>query len=203
MRQAVFPCLLLSTLLAACSSSSSSGGSGGGGNTTSTSTGSGPADAVVTGTILGRSLSPAYAVAVKGIEDPAYPNEESIIIADTGDLCSFVQNASAVHKANLLDLVLVLGETEATGPAVTPGTYTPSTMPDELTASYDSFDANCMDMSGEQTGGSVTITSVGDSFKGTFDVTFGSDHVTGSFTAPVCVVNLDGGMGVGGAVCEM
>ena len=35
--------------------------------------------------------------------------------------------------------------------------------------------------------GALTLTKVdADGFFGTFDVTFGGDHVTGSFAAPVC-----------------
>jgi len=187
--------------LTACSSSTSTGGTGG-----SAAAGS----ATVTGTLSGRTLSPAHAVALKGVDDSSYPNQISVFIANQADPCALVQSLAGdpnAQKANLLDLILVLGETDANGPAVTPGTYTPSTMPDELTAGYTSLDANCQGPQTEETAGSVTVTAAGASYVGTFDLTFGADHVTGSFDAPLCALNLDGGAGGsgagdGGTVCQ-
>ena len=76
----------------------------------------------------------------------------------------------AAGKANALDLALVLGEPQSNAPAVTPGTYTPDGMPDELTASFYSNDANCQVTDAVQTTGSVTITGAGASYTGTFDL---------------------------------
>jgi hypothetical protein len=196
---------LLFTALAACSSTPSPGATGGSATTTTTGTG-GPSSATVTGTLAGRTLSPAYAIALKGVDDASYPNQISIFIANQPNLCALAQSQASnpnTQKANMLDLILVLGETNASGPAVTPGTYTPSTMPDELTAGYTSLDANCMGADSEETAGSVTVTAAGASFAGTFDLTFGADHVTGSFDAPLCDLSLDGGSASdAGMVCQ-
>ncbi len=182
--------------LTACSSSST-GGTGG-----DAATGT----ATVTGTLSGRTLSPARAVALEGADDPSYPNQISIFIANQADPCALLQSLGAdpgAQQANLLDLILVLGETDANGPAVTPGTYTPTTMPDELTAGYTSLDASCQGSDNEETAGSVTVTAAGASYVGTFDLTFGADHVTGSFDAPLCALSLDGGTsGDGGTTCQ-
>ena len=92
----------------------------------------------MTGTLYGRTLSPAYAMAVKGIDDPSYPNQVSVFVLNQPDPCGWLQSLAAspnTKKANLLGLIMVLGETSASnGPARHPWTYTPSTMPDELTA---------------------------------------------------------------------
>jgi hypothetical protein len=52
-------------------------------------------------------------------------------------------------------------------------------------------------------GGSVTVCNAGASLAGTFDLTFGTDHVTGTFDAPLCDWNVDAsaGGGDGGAAC--
>lgn len=188
-------------VLPGCGQSTLGGGGPGGGGASAPS-------ATVNGKIADRTLSPAYAIAAQGIDDPAYPNQISIILSNVEDLCGFLKEAAdtpGLTKANLLDLALVLGATSATGSPVVAGTYSPNDNPGDdayaLTAGYNSLDANCMGNTGEATTGSVTLTSIGAVYSGTFDLMFGTDHVTGTFDAPFCEVGpiVGGGSGM---VCQ-
>jgi hypothetical protein len=163
--------------LVACSTSSSS---------------KSPVFTSVSGTLMGRSVSPAYATAAKGIYDQEYPNQVTVFIASSSNPCGMLQQLVTnpnVERANLLAIALVLGATDASA-VVTPGTYTANGNPDELSASYSSYDAQCNMTGSEATAESVTLTSAGSSYEGTFDLTFGPDHVTGSFVAPLCDVTV-------------
>ena len=69
-----------------------------------------------------------------------------------------------------------------------------------LGVTWDSLDASCKDTSVMATAAKMTITSVtADVITGTLDFTFGSDHLSGTFSAPVC----DTASGTGGnPVCS-
>jgi hypothetical protein len=149
-----------------------------------------PATTVVTGTIVGQPLSPAYAIALKGVADPSYPNQIVVFLSTRSDVCSTLQTKGPGNIANLRDMSFVLGATDPAAGPVTPGTYTPMNTVDEMTAQYDSYDATCNDTSPAWNGGSVVVCGVGASFTGSFDQTFGTDHVTGTFDAPLCDLNL-------------
>jgi hypothetical protein len=208
-----FPILMAAV---ACSSatgpSSSAGGSGGSsGNATTPTSGAGGSSggtaaiggsATLSGTLGGRTLDVMNPFAAKGIDDPTYPEQVTIILADLPNLCSFLQTATAANerKANLFDLLIVLGG--ATDLAVTSGTYSVSAL--SVNAQYAIGDAACQQSSAVATAGTVTITSVGASVIGKFDLTFATDHVTGNFDAPFCNIparSPDAGSGDGGLVC--
>jgi len=54
-------------------------------------------------------------------------------------------------------------------------------------AAWDALDATCNSTTTHATAGTVTVTSISASqLTGTFDITFGSDHVSGSFDASSC-----------------
>jgi hypothetical protein len=161
-----------------------------------------PTGTTVSGTIGGQSLSPAYAIALKGADDPSYPNQISVFISNADGLCAFFQAHPGANKADLRAVGFVLGATDAAAPPVTPGTYAQMNSVDEMTAGYDSYDSTCNDTSPAWNGGSVVVCGAGTSFTGTFDLTFGSDHVTGTFDAPLCTLNADAGttMGADGGV---
>jgi hypothetical protein len=54
-------------------------------------------------------------------------------------------------------------------------------------AYWDAADGACMSTSTQATGGTVTVTAVSTSeLTGTFDLTFGTDHIVGSFNASDC-----------------
>ncbi len=85
----------------------------------------------------------------------------------------------------------------AMGGSVATGTYGVVSQGFGATASYATQDATCnTSFSETASGGSVTLTTVsGSSVAGTFDLTFGTDHVTGSFSAPICGYSAgDGGV---------
>jgi hypothetical protein len=210
---AAFPILIAGV---ACSSaagpSSSAGGSGGSsGNATMPTSGAGGssggtsaigARATLSGTLGGRTLDVVDPFAAKGVDDPTYPERVTIILADLPNLCSFLQTATAANetKADLFDLLIVLGG--STNLAVTAGTYSVSAL--SVNAQYAIGDAACQQSGAEATAGTVTITSVGASVIGTFDLTLATDHVTGNFDAPFCNVparSADPGSGDGGLVC--
>jgi hypothetical protein len=73
-----------------------------------------------------------------------------------------------------------------------PGTYsvTAAELANRVDVSAVVYDASCepsTDLDAYADTGALTLTNVdADGFFGTFDVTFGGDHVTGSFAAPVC-----------------
>lgn len=203
--------------LVACSSptaSSSSTGSGSGGSAGgSSSSGSGGSagapSATVDGAVAGYTLSPAYAVAAANVADPGSPSQITVLISTFDDYCSVLQASVANHvtteKANVLELALVLGEAGGDAGAVTPGTYTASGGPDQLQGVFHVWDANCMSGADMLTGGSVTLTTAGAVYSGTFDLMFGAGPVTGTFAAPLCDTSMsgDGGTtGDGGVVCE-
>ncbi len=149
-----------------------------------------PTATVVTGTIGGQPLSPAYAIAIKGAADPSYPNQIVVFLSTRSDICSSFQTKGPGDIANLRAMTFVLGATDPAAGPVTPGTYTQMNTVDEMTAQYDSYDATCNDTSPAWNGGSVVVCAAGTSFTGTFDQTFGTDHLTGSFDAPLCDLNL-------------
>jgi hypothetical protein len=77
----------------------------------------------------------------------------------------------------------------AAGPVTAPGTFSllPSLGTNEFGAEWTSVDASCVDTTISATGGSVTVTDVSASeLTGSFDLTFGADHITGSFSASEC-----------------
>jgi hypothetical protein len=158
---------------------------------------------VVTGTLSGQALSPAYAVAFKGVDDSSYPNQISIFITNVSNLCSIFQTNGPGDIATLRAVSFVLGATDPSAGPVTPGTYTEMNTVDEMTAEYDSYNSTCQDTSPAWNGGSVVVCGVGTSFTGTFNLTFGTDTVTGTFNAPLCNLNPDAGAvaGDGGIAC--
>jgi hypothetical protein len=57
-------------------------------------------------------------------------------------------------------------------------------------AQFATYDATCNSPSGESAGGGqVVVTQVDTSIKGTFDLYFNSDHVTGSFDVSNCTIS--------------
>ena len=163
----------------------------------------------MSGSLGGRTMSPAYATAVTGLGQPGN-HQILIVIGNRPDLCALMQayvEDPTTRHANLFEIGLLLGV--ANSPAtVTAGTYTATGNPNELTAGYDSYDGVCSD-SGQVAGAgpqSVTLTSVGASYVGTFDVPFPTGTMTGSFDAPLCVLVPPGDAGTttstdGGFTC--
>jgi hypothetical protein len=76
------------------------------------------------------------------------------------------------------------------GPVTAPGAFEllgPNAGPNLFGANWDSVDASCRVTTTQATAGSLTISTVSPSqLTGSFDLMFGADHVTGSFTASNC-----------------
>ena len=161
--------------------------------------------ATVNGTPGGQPLSPAYAIAFKGVNDAAYPNQISVFISDIDNLCELARTGG---QASFGAMIFVLGQTDSAAPPVGPGTYTATGSPDEGNLGY--YNGVTLLPPGNNgvcggtfiagaDGSSVVVSGAGASITGTFDVTFGPDHVTGSFDAPLC--NLDRSADAGALFC--
>lgn len=137
----------------------------------------------VTGTLLGNTL------AAKDAISSSANGTSFIAITDYTSTCADgLNNLKANSSALLFDFPAT--------PTLSVGTVNVGAAVD---VAYATYNATCNSPTGESsTGGSVTITAVtACSVQGTFDVTLNTDHVTGSFTAPVCTnMNaVDGGQG--------
>ena len=134
------------------------------------------ASATVTGTIQAATLSAKDAV----YAPPANGGSAFAAIADVANVCPIVK--ANANKANAKVFVLVF-----TGGAPKVGMTPVGSM--VLDAQWAAYDATCSSMGGSADSGSVTITRADScGVVGTFDLTFGNDHVTGSFTAPTCTI---------------
>ncbi len=172
--------LTLSLILAPVAACSS--GAGGGAAAASGS-------ASVDGSVDNRSISPAYAFAVNGPSTTGGTGQTQprIIVSDDPDLCSYFAAAATGKRANTFYLQFVMGGlSNAPLSARTYTSYSLDGYPD-LSAEYVGYDYTCEYSNGVLTTGSVTLTGVGATYTGTFDLTFDTgDHVTGNFTAPLC-----------------
>jgi hypothetical protein len=105
------------------------------------------------------------------------------IITNIANACSVLQDHGNPPGATALVVAVT-----ASGGSVATGTYDIVSQGFGATASYATQDAMCNTSLNETaSSGTVTLSSVsGSSVSGTFDLTFFSDHLTGSFSAPIC-----------------
>ncbi len=156
------------TVLAACSSSSGGGG---------------PGTASVTGTIQGMAIPATGAVGLSSVVMNGSMTESAAgaIITNVASACSVLQNHGNPSDASTLVVAVAVDSG-----SVAPGKYDIVSQGFGATASY-ALSQSCVTQLNETaTSGTVTISSVGSSVSGSFDLMFGSDHVTGTFSAPVC-----------------
>lgn len=116
-------------------------------------------------------------------------NGTVLAITSFGGACSKVTTSTNFKgPATALAIELI----QNGGPVTSPGTFpelssAPQGSTSVFAGSFDSWDATCMNTNTQITGGTVTISAVSaSSLAGSFDLTFGNDHVTGSFSAPNC-----------------
>ncbi len=154
--------------LPACSSSSGGGGDG---------------TASVTGTIQGAAIPASDAVGLSSVASGSSEAAVGAIITNIASACSVLQDHGNPPSATALVVAV-----SAMGGSVATGTYGIVSQGFGATASYATEDATCnTSFSESASSGSVTLTTVsGSTVAGTFDLTFGGDHLTGSFSAPVC-----------------
>jgi hypothetical protein len=159
----------------------------------------------INGTILGSAPTVTDVIAAKGVDDPNRPNQVSIIFSSKPGLCPSLQEARSgppAILANVSLMILVFKPMDPSG-VLAAGTYSPSSS--TLGGTYETYDAACNSVAphADVSSGTGTITEVGSSVRGSFDLMLGSDHVTGSFAAPLCAVPplADAGSGDGGVRC--
>ncbi len=193
------------TAAAACSSSSSApvaqGDSGiadaGGSDGTTQSdvtTGADGGPATITGTVNGKSFVPLDAY----IYDESYDFPGAVVravkLTSYANGCT-VQKANDAHVANSTYLKMYFGKKNSTtAPTITPGTYAigmsaPDGNGTVITggAQLKSFDNVCLPGITMATAGTLTLTTyTATDATGSFDLTFGSDKLTGTFGASLC-----------------
>jgi hypothetical protein len=154
-------------------------GCGGGGNS-------------VQGSVGGKGIGSAHAVS--NVSGTAPAQSAAVIISNISDLCARITDNK--EPTNAQALTLQFGDSDAAGNTSAPshsGTYviTTSTAPGAgqfATAVFSTIGAQTTDTSETQAGaGTVTLTDVATgTYGGSFDLTFGSDHLTGSFDSSNC-----------------
>jgi hypothetical protein len=146
-------------------------------------------NASVKGTINGKSFSSAHAIS----SNAAGQTSAVVIISNVSDLCSRVSSPTPPLNTQALTFSLfeVDSSDNVSAPAHT-GDYAVLAQAGAagqfVSAGYEAIGATTSDTTeAEPTAGKVTLTSfANDDFVGTFDLTFGTDHVTGTFDPTPC-----------------
>jgi hypothetical protein len=111
-----------------------------------------------------------------------------LAITSIGAACSKVTTGTSFKgPATALSIELVQNGGAVTSPGTFPELSSAQGSTSAFAGSFDSWDASCSDTTTPISGGTVTITAVSaSSLTGSFDLTLGNDHITGSFNAPNC-----------------
>jgi len=160
--------------------------------------------ATSTGSIRGQSLAPRDATAgtVAFSANGVAGRVALIAITSAPGICSMLAGGKEPRSTQYLVLAAFrLQPDYSPVPPPSPGTYPVGALTIEnAVARFAATDANCqlVGLGTGATDGSITFTSVGNRYAGSYDLTFESgDRVTGTFDAPVCggVSELDPGAG--------
>ncbi len=162
----------------------------------------------VEGTVSGHALVARDGVAV------AFPNAAIphlfVVLGDRSPLCTLLQGAATGTPATLEVASLTSLELEVfdqRSRSVNPGTFpvvTTSQNPPLLASGFFSeTDSACaLPVNQTATAGSVTVATLEPTVTGTYDLTFGSDHITGSFDVANCSnVDIEGSGATNPPVC--
>ncbi len=154
-----------------------------------------PAGTVVNGTVGGTGFAALDAVwanvSANGFDFNGMSTD--VTVTDFANECAAQTSQTGTPNGKLL--VFVLATTDGAGnssPINAAGTYTVFTgtpaVSSKLAEVYFEVDgADCLKSnSGFATSGTVTVTSATDPMQATFDVTFPSDHIMGSYHATSC-----------------
>jgi hypothetical protein len=143
------------------------------------------------------ALSSPQALAAKGVYDTSYPGLVTIVIVNHAITCTDVFVDDDLFQ-NMVTVGFTLGATDS-ATVVTPGTYTGGS----LTGACSAYGAMCQALDGgsENTGGTVTLTSAGPTYAGTYTFDCECGSYSGSFEAPLCAVSGAGPSGDAGAAC--
>jgi hypothetical protein len=158
--------------------------------------GSGPAGGTFKGSIGGQTfdVKDAMSAVVQGTTTTSQTFRYGVVVLSRApSICSeFTARKEPQANQYLLLEVADLSSSVADVPKG-PGTYPIVVAPGQPTAAiavYFATDATCTPIantSSSATSGSVTLTNVGSTYSGSFDLTFATgDSVTGTFTAPGC-----------------
>jgi len=112
----------------------------------------------------------------------------AVVITNLAGSCAIAERNG--NPPNAQSLLLEAG---VKGTSVPPGTYTIGDTTSVALAEFTAQDATCTQTTDDKgTAGTITLTSSSSTeVSGSFDVTFDSgDHVTGTFSAPVCNASL-------------
>ena len=173
---------------------------------------SGPATgtAAFSGSVRGQSLTPHDATAsVLSFSANGVPGSAAFIaITSSSGLCSMLSGGKEPKSTRYLVLTAFQVQPNySAAPPPAPGVYSVGALSIEnAVALITATDASCQVVTPETvaaTSGSITFTSVGNRYAGSFDLTFGlGDHVTGTFDAPVCAGLAGLSPGTGSLTCQ-
>jgi hypothetical protein len=143
----------------------------------------GPAggEATMTGTLLGKSFTPVDAVSATNTTGGT--TTTTIVFTDFAGACDMLQGDVIGGSSDILSFTFTGSSPLGTGTF----SVTAPTRGTTAEGHFAEFTV-CGSTAAESTSaGTITVTGVDSSgITGTFDLTFESDHVTGTFTAPTC-----------------
>jgi hypothetical protein len=143
--------------------------------------------ATVNGTVNGIQLVAGDSVYANQTLPGSSSSQTTIAIVNTGGVCAEMAKNQQSKNLDMLLLFLGNGGDAGTTAVTGPGTYTIGNV---NSASFRVSDASCQPVpasSSDATSGTVTVTAYStQTMTGTFDLMFGTDHVTGAFSAENC-----------------
>jgi len=162
-------------------------------------------------TIRGQSLVPRDAIAANVSVNPnGVPGHAAVIgITSASGICSVLTSGKEPKSTQYLALTAFRLQPDfSAAPPPAPGMYSVGTLALENAAAlFAATDANCQNLSPPglalASSGTVTFTSVGNRYAGSFDLFFDfGEHVSGTFDAPVCPGLSEFAEGKGTLACQ-
>lgn len=157
--------------------------------------------ATLTGsTIGGQAIVPRDAISTTvSFSANGVPGHAALIgITSASGICSMVLSGKEPKSLQVLSLAAFRLQPDFSAvPPPAPGTYSVGALAIEnAAAAFAATDAACQTLSPpgvvQASSGTVTFTSVGSRYAGSFNLFFGfGEHVTGTFDAPVCPADLN------------
>lgn len=189
--------LLMAGGLAACLCCGGGGGTAGG-------------SATFAGSIGGQSLVPHDATAATLAVSPnGVPGHAAVVaLTSAAGMCPLLSSGKEPRNTQYLVLTAFRLQPDfSAAPPAQPGTYPVGALTIEnAIAVFATTDVNCQLVPAAgavANSGSITFTSVGNRYSGSYDLTFGfGDHVTGTFDAPLCASIATVGPGNGSLTCQ-
>jgi hypothetical protein len=157
------------------------------------SSGPTPGSATFQGTVRGNPVTMADATSAE-IQPSSSARNGVVVVSSASAICASLGTGKEPKSSQ--HLIVAVAEfngttvTAPTGPGVFPIVFGPTSTRGAI-ATFVSTDATCQDPAAPNgaaaTGGTITLTAVGATYSGSFDLTLDTtDHITGTFTAPGC-----------------